>query len=72
SLNGKGFHSELPDHLFHQTLVFILAEEISFSILKSEREKLNFTEILEGVSLSYGNNHKIDEHIQRLKSNLKR
>lgn len=72
SPNGKGFHYNLPDHLFHQTLVFILAEEISFTILKAEREKLNFSEILEGVSQAYGNDHKIDSLIERLKQNLRR
>ena len=70
SPSGKGFHYELPNYLFHQAVIFILAEEISFSILSAQREKLNFTDILESISLNYNSEPRMENFISNLKRNL--
>lgn len=70
SNEGKGFSTDLSLIKSIQSLVFILAEEISFAIIKRERASINLGEILEGISRKYDHHEKLDELIEQFKENL--
>lgn len=71
SVEGKGFSRELKAISSLQSLVFLLAEEVSFAIIKRERSSINLGEILEGISHKYQYNEKLDKLIEQFEKNLK-
>lgn len=70
SNEGKGFSTDLSLIKSIQSLVFILAEEISFAIIKRERVSINLGEILDGISRKYDHHEKLDELMEQFKENL--
>jgi hypothetical protein len=70
TIDGKGFGTELKKISHPLSLVFILAEEVSFAIIKRERSSINLNDILDGISLKYGNDSKLDKLIDQFKDNL--
>lgn len=70
SIEGKGFTNELKATLSSQSILFLLAEEISFSILKAERKRIDLNEILESIYIRFNNSPLLEKPIENLIKNI--
>lgn len=70
TLEGKGFTRKIHEHLGPLSICFLLAEEIAVEILTSEKGKINISSILEDIFEYYGEDGRISEYFDSLKSAL--